>query len=137
LFCSLIKKKERLTNSLFFYFFFVDVSANSQNQVKSALLLDVVVGESAIVFKLFASENEALLIRGNSFLVLNLGFDIVNGVRAFNFESDCFASECLDKDLHSAAKSESVVVSLSSHDVLLWLYLLSISQTIAINFFFL
>jgi hypothetical protein len=39
--------------------------------------------------------------------------------------------------LHSAAKSESVVVSLSSHDVLLWLYLLSISQTIAINFFFL
>jgi ATP-dependent Lon protease len=39
--------------------------------MKGALLLDVVVGESAAVLHLLASKDEALLIRGDSFLVLN------------------------------------------------------------------
>ena len=41
------------------------------------LLLDIVVGESAAVFELLAREDQALLVWGNSFLVLNLGLDIV------------------------------------------------------------
>ena len=38
--------------------------------MKSALLLDVVVGESAAILELFSSEDETLLIWGNSLLVL-------------------------------------------------------------------
>jgi hypothetical protein len=45
--------------------------------VESRLLLDVVVGESAAVLELLAREDQALLVRGNALLVLNLGLDIV------------------------------------------------------------
>jgi hypothetical protein len=41
-------------------------------KVESGLLLDVVVRESAAIFQLLASEDETLLVRGNSFLVLDL-----------------------------------------------------------------
>jgi hypothetical protein len=37
--------------------------------VKSALLLDVVVGEGAAILKLLASEDQALLVRGDTLLV--------------------------------------------------------------------
>jgi len=37
--------------------------------------LDVVVSESSAVFELLSGEDEALLIWGNSFLVLDLGLD--------------------------------------------------------------
>ena len=45
-------------------------STKSEHQVKSALLLDVIVGETAAILELFSSENETLLIWGNSLLVL-------------------------------------------------------------------
>ncbi len=48
--------------------------------MESRLLLDVVVRKSSAVFELLASEDEALLIWGDAFLVLNLGLDILNGV---------------------------------------------------------
>jgi len=48
--------------------------------MESALLLDVVVGQSAAIFQLFTGEDQPLLIWGNSFLVLDLGLDILNGV---------------------------------------------------------
>jgi len=48
--------------------------------VEGGLLLDVVVRKSAAVLELLASEDEALLIWGNTFLVLNLGLDVLNGV---------------------------------------------------------
>ena len=40
------------------------------DQVKSGLLLDVVVGEGPAVLKLLASEDQTLLVRGDSLLVL-------------------------------------------------------------------
>ena len=46
-------------------------SSESQNEMESGFLLDVVIGESSVVFELLSSENESLLIRGNSFFVLN------------------------------------------------------------------
>ena len=42
-----------------------------RTKVKGALLLDVVVGEGATVFQLLSGEDEALLIRGDSLLVLD------------------------------------------------------------------
>jgi len=41
--------------------------------VKSGLLLDVVVRESSTILQLLAGEDEPLLVRGNSFLVLQGG----------------------------------------------------------------
>ena len=46
-------------------------AAESQDEVKGALLLDVVVGEGAPVLQLLPGEDEPLLIWRNTFLVLN------------------------------------------------------------------
>jgi len=63
-------------------------TAKAEDKMKGALLLDVVIRESASILKLLASENEALLIGGNSLLILNLLLHIVNGVRGLDFEGD-------------------------------------------------
>ncbi len=54
-------------------------------------LLDVVVGERTSVFQLLPGEDQALLVGGDAFFVLDLRFDIVDCVAGFDFESDCFA----------------------------------------------
>ena len=71
-----------------------------KHQVKCRLLLDVVVTQSATVFKLLTSEDQTLLVRRNALLVLNLGLHIVNRVRGLNLERDRLASQGLDEDLH-------------------------------------
>jgi hypothetical protein len=71
--------------------------------VESGFLLDVVVRESASVFELFSSEDESLLVRRNSFLVLNLSLDIFNSIRGFYVQSDGLASQSLDEDLHATS----------------------------------
>jgi len=81
-------------------------SSKSQNKMESWFFLDVVVWESSSIFKLLSSKNESLLIWRNTFLVLDLGFDILNSICWFNIESDGFTSESLDKDLHTTSKSE-------------------------------
>merc|ERR1711965_614335 len=48
-------------------------SEERKHQVKSRLLLDVVIRKSAAILELLASENETLLIRRDTFLVLDLG----------------------------------------------------------------
>jgi len=58
-------------------------TTKAEDQVKSRLLLDVVVAESASIFELLAGEDQALLVGGDTFLVLDLGLDIVDGVGGF------------------------------------------------------
>jgi len=82
-------------------------STKSEDQVKSALLLDVVVGEGASVLELFTSEDETLLVWGNSLLVLDLGLDVLNGVAGLDLKGDGLASERLHKDLHASTKTEN------------------------------
>ena len=48
--------------------------------MERGLLLDVVVGEGAAVFKLLAGEDEALLVRRDALLVLDLGLHVVDRV---------------------------------------------------------
>jgi len=55
-------------------------AAEAKHQVKRRLLLDVVVRQGAAILELLAREDEALLIRGNALLVLDLGLDVVNRV---------------------------------------------------------
>ena len=40
---------------------------------------------------------------------LNFSFDIFDGVRSFDFQSDSLSSECFDKDLHTTTKTEDQV----------------------------
>ena len=95
----------------------------AQHQMEGGFLLDVVIGQGATVFELFAGEDEALLIGWDAFFVymghthtfelkfrsgglkggkrtLDLGFDIVDGVGGFDLEGDGFAREGLDENLH-------------------------------------
>merc|ERR1712203_412621 len=86
--------------------------------MESALLLDVVVGESSSVLELLASEDQSLLIWGKSLLVLDLGLDVLNGVGWFDLESDGLASQGLDEDLHASPESEHEMESALLLDVL-------------------
>ena len=44
-------------------------TTEAEDEVKSALLLDVVVGEGTAILELLASEDQALLVRGDTLLV--------------------------------------------------------------------
>ena len=77
--------------------------------MQGRLLLNVVVREGAAIFQLLSSKDQTLLIRRNAFLVLDLGLDIVNGVRGFHIQGDGLASESLDKDLHTTTETEDQV----------------------------
>jgi len=68
--------------------------------VEGRLFLDVVIAESPAVFELFTSEDESLLLRRNSFLVLNLRLDVGDGVVGLNVQGDGLSRKGLDKDLH-------------------------------------
>jgi len=81
-------------------------SSKSKDQVKGGLLLDVVVGESSSILKLLSSEDESLLIWWDTFLVLDLSLDVLNGVCWLDIEGDGLSSEGLDEDLHTSSKSE-------------------------------
>ena len=61
--------------------------------MKSGLLLNVIVGKSATVFELLASEDQALLIGRITFLVLDLGLDIVDGVGGLDLQNDGLAGQ--------------------------------------------
>merc|ERR1711957_238866 len=79
--------------------------------MKSGFLLDVIVAQGTSVFQLLSSKDETLLIRRNSFLILNLGLDIINGIRWFNIQSDSLSSECFDENLHSSSETEDQMKS--------------------------
>ena len=53
--------------------------------------MDVVVREGSAVFELLAGEDQALLIRRNAFLVLDLCLDVIDSVARFNLKSDGLA----------------------------------------------
>lgn len=71
--------------------------------MQGGFLLDIVVAQGATVFELFASKNEALLIRRNSFLVLDLALDVVNGVAGLDLESDGLSGDCKHESVSDSA----------------------------------
>jgi len=70
--------------------------------MQGRLFLYIIVGQSPTVFQLFSSEDEALLVRWNALLVLDLRLDVFDRVTALNLESDRFAGECFYEDLHDS-----------------------------------
>ena len=65
--------------------------------MKGALLLDVVVGEGAAVLELLAGEDQALLVRRDALLVLDLRLDVVDRVARLDLEGDRLARQGLDE----------------------------------------
>ena len=55
-------------------------ATKTEDQVQGRFLLDVIIAQGATIFKLFAGEDKTLLVRRNSFLVLNLALDIVDSI---------------------------------------------------------
>ena len=64
--------------------------------MESGLLLDVVVGQGTAILELLAGEDETLLIRRNSLLVLNLVLNIVDRVRRLHLEGDSLTREAVE-----------------------------------------
>ena len=102
-------------------------TTQAEDEVKGRLLLDVVVRKSAAILELLTSEDQALLVGGNTLLVwcgvslcclffssrlcdrcsrisagltLDLGLDIVNGVGGLHLKGDSLTRKGLDEDLH-------------------------------------
>jgi hypothetical protein len=68
--------------------------------MQSGLLLDVVVRESSTILELLTSEDESLLIWWDTFLVLDLGLDVLDSVSWLNIKSDGLSGKGLNEDLH-------------------------------------
>jgi hypothetical protein len=56
--------------------------------MESGLLLNIIIRKGATVLELLSGEDQALLIRGDSFLVLDLRFNVIDGIRGLNLEGD-------------------------------------------------
>merc|ERR1712169_131891 len=77
--------------------------------MECSLLLDVVIAQGAAILQLFTSENKSLLVGWDTFLILDLRLNVIDGVGRLNLESDCLSGECLHKDLHTTTETEDQV----------------------------
>src|SRR5690606_33743055 len=75
-----------------------------QNQVESALLLDIVISKRAPVFQQHSSEDQALLERRDAFLVLNLRLQGVDRIARLYLKGNGLAGQGLDEDLHRTSR---------------------------------
>lgn len=75
-------------------------TSESEHQVEGGLLLDVVIRQGSSIFQLLSSKDESLLIRRDTFLVLNLGLHVFDGVGRLHIKGDSLTGQSLDEDLH-------------------------------------
>ena len=68
--------------------------------MEGRFLLDVVVRHGTVILELLACKDESLLVGRDALLVLNLGLDVRDGIRALHLEGDGLSGEGLDEDLH-------------------------------------
>ena len=69
--------------------------------MEGRILLDVVFRQRPAVCEHLRGEDEALLVRGDAFLVLDLLLDVVDRVRRLDVQSDRLTGQRLDEDLKS------------------------------------
>jgi hypothetical protein len=75
----------------------VPTAAQAEHQVEGRLLLDVVVRERAAILQLLAGEDQALLVRRDALLVLDLGLDVLDRVRRLDLEGHGLTCEVVGK----------------------------------------
>ena len=79
----------------------IGASPESQDEVQGRLLLYIVVSQCAPILELLPCKDQPLLVRRDPFLVLDLRFYVVNGVRRLAFEGDGLSGQGLHKNLHA------------------------------------
>ena len=79
---------------------FLSATTKSQHSMKSGLLLNVVVRQSTSIFQLLASKDQSLLVRRNSFFILDLGLYIFYCIQGLDLESDGLPRQGLHENLH-------------------------------------
>merc|ERR1719412_2742134 len=84
-------------------------SPQPQDKVKGRLLLDVVIRQSPAVLQLLAREDQPLLVRGDSLLVLDLSLNVHDGIARLDLEGDGLAGQRLNEDLHTSPKPQDQV----------------------------
>ena len=72
----------------------------AEHEVKGGILPDVVVRDGTSILQMLAIEDETLPVWGKAFLVLDLGLNILGGVKRLNFKCDGLASQSPNKYLH-------------------------------------
>ena len=75
-------------------------AAKPEHKVEGGLLLNVVIGKRAAVFELLAGEDKSLLIRWDSFFILDLGLHILDRVGRFDIEGNSLTREGFYENLH-------------------------------------
>merc|ERR1712141_841837 len=68
--------------------------------MEGRFFLNVVIRKCSAIFELFSSEDQSLLLRGDSFLVLDLSLDICDRVIRLDVKGDRLSREGLDENLH-------------------------------------
>ena len=84
-------------------------TTKAEDQVKSGLFLNIVIRKGAAILQLLPSEDETLLVRGDTLLVLDLLFHGLDGIRGFHLEGDGLSGEGLHEDLHTTTKTKDQV----------------------------
>ena len=79
----------------------------TEDKVKSGLFLNIVVRKGATILELFASENQTLLVRRDTLLILDLRLNVVNRIRRLDLKRNRLPGECLDKDLHASTEAKN------------------------------
>src|SRR5689334_10148384 len=57
-------------------------TTQAKNEMQSTLLLNIVVAHGSLILKLFSSKDETLLIRWNTFFILDFALDVCNRIIA-------------------------------------------------------
>ena len=86
-------------------------------------LLDVVVNESSSVFEALSCEDESLLVSWDTFLVLDLGLHVGNGISCLDFKSNGLARKGSYEDLHAllcCLKFGLLIINLCRTDLFLY-----------------
>merc|ERR1712033_43784 len=70
-------------------------SSQSEHKMESTFLLDVVVREGSSILKLLSGKDQSLLVWWDSLLILDLGLDVLDGIRWLNLQGNGLASQGL------------------------------------------
>ena len=105
-------------------------SSQAKHDVKCGLLLDVVVAQGTAVLGLLASEDEAHVLAWDALLLLDLGLQVVDGVRGPDIQCDGLAIEGLHEELHAATKTYVIVLLIISAIIIIIIIITSTGAAI-------
>lgn len=66
-------------------------------------LLDVIIAQSPTILELLSGENQPLLIRRNTLLILDLGLDVVDGIARLDVEGNGLTREGFDEAVQTVS----------------------------------